>query len=53
MKNILNEEDRKGLIARINNLTENDKGLGRNMDKAQWARLAYIHIDYLLKQFGR
>ena len=24
-----------------------------NMNKDQWARLAYVHIDYHLKQFGR
>jgi hypothetical protein len=24
-----------------------------NMDKKEWARLAYVHINYHLKQFGR
>jgi hypothetical protein len=53
MKNILSDEDRKNLIVRINNLTENDKGVGRNMDKKEWTRLAYVHINYHLKQSER
>ena len=35
MKNILNEEDRKDLVRRINKLSENDKGLWGKMNVNQ------------------
>ena len=35
MKNILNEEDRKELIARVNNLSEDDKRLWGKMNVNQ------------------
>jgi hypothetical protein len=52
--------DIKSCIAQINNFNSNFKQTQitkhptfGDMNKKEWARLAYIHINYHLKQFGR
>jgi hypothetical protein len=52
--------DINSLIIRINKFDTDFKDMDitkhpafGNMNKKEWARLAYLHIDYHLKQFGR
>ena len=68
MKNILNEADYSEITNRIQELSETNARLWCDMeiqqmdlsehtffgelDRKEWARLTYKHLDHHLKQFG-